>query len=100
MENAHDWLLQQLSTANTEELIKICITLWGIWYWRNKKVWEGKTVTFAFAMSSSFQVQAEWIQARQKQERADENHMGTRTITHQEVSRWKPPALGTRTITH
>lgn len=35
---AHAWLLEKLSTANTEELTKICVVLWGIWQWENKKV--------------------------------------------------------------
>ena len=50
VEFAPEWLLHKLNTATAEELMKICVVLWGIWYWRNKKVWDDKMVTPAFAM--------------------------------------------------
>ncbi|XP_074367955.1 uncharacterized protein LOC141708293 [Apium graveolens] len=59
VECAHGWLLQKLTDAKAEELLKICMVLWGIWYWKNKKVWDGKVVTAAFAMDSSFQILAQ-----------------------------------------
>ena len=44
----------QLSTAGGEEITKICIVLWGIWFWRKKRVWEDKSVSTAIAMGHSF----------------------------------------------
>lgn len=38
VEYAPDWVLQNLSTGIKEELQKICMVLWRIWYWRNTKV--------------------------------------------------------------
>ena len=29
VENAHDWLLEKISSAPAEEVTKICIVLWG-----------------------------------------------------------------------
>ncbi|XP_074347086.1 uncharacterized protein LOC141685908 [Apium graveolens] len=40
VEDVTIWLLGKLSTSRDEKLRKICTTLWGIWFWRNKKVWE------------------------------------------------------------
>lgn len=54
VEYGPDWLVNKLSVCKDEEAVKVCIILWGIWMWRNKKVWEGKTVTVAIAMDSSF----------------------------------------------
>lgn len=89
VEVASEWLIQKLSSATTEEKIKICITLWGIWYWRNKKVWDGKTVTPEFAMDSSFQLQKEWTHARKQQEST-----GNTRSMQKLVSKWQAPEAG------
>ena len=60
VECTHGWLLQKLTNAKAEELVKICMVLWGIWHWRYKKVWDDKVVTTAFAMDDSFQILAQW----------------------------------------
>ncbi|XP_074322799.1 uncharacterized protein LOC141659771 [Apium graveolens] len=39
----------------------------GVWFWCNKKVWESKAVTPAFAMDTNFKVLSEWEEARKKQ---------------------------------
>lgn len=67
IENACDWLLAQISSTPIEEVTKICIVLWGVWFWRNKKVWESKVVTPAFAMDNSFKVLSEWMEAKKEQ---------------------------------
>lgn len=36
--SAPQWVLNKLETAKHDEVVKICITLWGILFWRNKKV--------------------------------------------------------------
>lgn len=68
VEYALDWLLQNLSEGSIEAITKLCTVLWGIWFWRNKKVWEGKEVTAAIAMDSSFKTVAEWKEVRRKNE--------------------------------
>ena len=37
-----------------------------MWFWRNKKLWEGKVVTPAYAMDSSFKMYSEWLEAKKK----------------------------------
>lgn len=66
VEYAHDWLLEKISTATADEVVKICIVLWGVWYWRNQRVWDGKIVTAAFAMDNSFKMHSEWLEAKKK----------------------------------
>ncbi|XP_074352364.1 uncharacterized protein LOC141691531 [Apium graveolens] len=36
--SAPEWLLQKLSSARYDEVVAICLVLWGIWFWRNKRV--------------------------------------------------------------
>lgn len=93
-EFAPEWLIQKLSTATNEEKVKICVVLWGIWRWRNKKVWEGKVVTQSFAMDSSFRMLSEWTQARKKHESSTEANVGVTPASRTTISRWKLPAAG------
>ena len=92
VEFAPDWLLQKLSNAPAEELVKICIIMWGIWHWRNKRVWDGKVVTAQFAMDSSFLVYSEWSAARQRQGNAPPTPSGTDETIKDTTIIWKPPA--------
>lgn len=38
VENASEWLLHRLSRDTTDNLVKIAIVLWGIWFARNQKL--------------------------------------------------------------
>lgn len=51
VENAPAWFLHMLSTESSENLVKIATVVWGIWWARNKCVWEGKTMTPEVAMT-------------------------------------------------
>lgn len=51
VESAPEWFLHKLSTESSDNLIKIATVIWGVWWARNKRVWEGKTMTPAIAMS-------------------------------------------------
>lgn len=53
VEDAPSWLLHMFSTASEEELSKICTVLWTIWVWRNKKVWDDKSIAADVAVRSS-----------------------------------------------
>lgn len=39
VEFASDWLLQKINLAPYDEIMGIVNVLWGIWFFRNKKVW-------------------------------------------------------------
>ncbi|XP_074374833.1 uncharacterized protein LOC141715263 [Apium graveolens] len=47
------WLLSHLSCEDTSRVLGITKVIWGIWFFRNKKVWEDKVVTAALAMDWS-----------------------------------------------
>lgn len=69
VEFAPDWLLDKLSHAAKEETNKICTILWGIWLWRNKRVWEGISVSATIAMDSSSNSIFEWRLAKNKSQK-------------------------------
>lgn len=69
-EDAPTWLLNTLSTGKSESSIKVYMILWGIWTWRNKRVWESKSVSAAIAMENSFHHVSEWRSARTRFKRS------------------------------
>ncbi|KAL8110272.1 hypothetical protein AgCh_026118 [Apium graveolens] len=79
------WLLQKLCSTTSEELVKICMRLWSIWYWRSKKVWDGKTVTPANAMRNTFLVCSEWVDARKRLLMITDNQVTGRKDSHKPV---------------
>ncbi|KAL8095122.1 hypothetical protein AgCh_036543 [Apium graveolens] len=66
IEHAHEWLLTKISAESAEIIAKICVILWGVWFWRNKRLWEGKVVTPAYAMESSLKMYSEWHNTKQE----------------------------------
>ena len=60
---APDWLLQKLGTGSKAELTKIATVLWGVWCWRNNRVWEDKHEPPGIAMEWSQRVVADWQKA-------------------------------------
>lgn len=92
VEYAPVWVLQKLSTSTNEELQIICMVLWGVWYWRNKKVWEDKTVTPVVAMQFSLSVLSDWIAAKHSGSKPSVRPQ--RDATNQQPGIWKPPDAG------
>lgn len=88
VEFAPDWLLSKINDASSEEVVKVCTVLWGIWYWRNKRVWEDKSVTPAFAMDGSFKSLSEWQRARRMELGAKKKGQVNKEC------RWSPPEDG------
>lgn len=88
--------MDKISSALSDETVKICIVLWGVWFWRNKRVWDGKHVTAAYATDSSFIKYTEWIEAKKIQAsslpRLTEN-------AQRFESRWCCPQIGSLKVT-
>lgn len=59
VESAPKWLLEVISKGFVMVSEKVVVVLWGIWFARNKKVWEGKLLSPAVAMEISTQVVGE-----------------------------------------
>lgn len=60
---ANLWLLEKIQAASQSELSIVCTTLYGIWYWRNKQVWEGKIVPGNVAIECSMKMVQDWKNA-------------------------------------
>ena len=90
VENAADWLLEKLSTESSEVLTKIATVLWGVWFARNKKIFEERTMTPVVVMEWSRKQVQEWKEANKK------HHATSRHISFvsQQESKWTPPNLG------
>lgn len=60
------WLLEKLGTKSEGKLVKVVKILWGIWFARNRKIWEEKVVTPEIAMDISMKMVTEWAAAQTK----------------------------------
>lgn len=65
--------------------------LWGIWFFRNKKVWEGKSVTPQLTVDWSSKFFADWRVARLA--RLKVKAPNTVPVINKQT-RWMPPAEG------
>ncbi|XP_074363255.1 uncharacterized protein LOC141703719 [Apium graveolens] len=90
IEFAPDWLLEKITALNSKDLSKVCMVLWGIWHWRNKKIWNEKVVSPGFAMDSSLKVYLEWVEARKGIDRTQH----ASTIRAKSETKWKKPEFG------
>lgn len=66
----------------------ICIVFWGIWYWRSKKVWEGKVINPVLAMESSFTNLHEWKRAKHSTDKRHTSHK------EKKATKWCKPNAG------
>lgn len=48
--SAPKWLLYNLESTNQDKVHTIYTVLYGIWFWRNKRAWEGREVTAQLVM--------------------------------------------------
>ncbi|KAL8105033.1 hypothetical protein AgCh_028992 [Apium graveolens] len=92
LESTPDWLLGKLDSAGTEEIVSICTILWGVWFWRNKKVWERRSVNASVAMDGSFNTIREWREAREVGKRESDI---AKSANCSKVKRWLRPEEGT-----
>ncbi|XP_063947247.1 uncharacterized protein LOC135151929 [Daucus carota subsp. sativus] len=74
-----------------EEIILIARVLWGIWFFRNKKVWENKTVNDMVAMEWSAKYFADWRMAKESRIASSSSR---RPNILADVCIWKAPAVG------
>ncbi|KAK1378130.1 hypothetical protein POM88_024874 [Heracleum sosnowskyi] len=89
--SAPRWVLNKLETTKHEEMENICVVLWGIWYWRNKKVWNNQVINPYIVIENSLNVLREWKSVRKKVQQVNREAVGRDA----EDKRWKPPEIGT-----
>lgn len=70
VESGPEWLLNKISVESTENAVKIATVLWGIWFVRNKKVWENKSITPEVMIDPSRKQVTEWQEAMGKKQRS------------------------------
>lgn len=88
---ASNWLLIKLHTTSMQEVLLIAQVLWGIWFFRNGKVWDNKVVTAAVAMEWSAKSIADWREAKDKRAKM----LGSISTTNVlERVKWKKPQFG------
>lgn len=91
VEDAPGWLLDRLSTESYEILIRLAMTLWDIWFFRNKKVWKNRVVTSSFAMEWSLKQLKDWRDANEKKTK----HGATGNISKSKANlKWIAPETG------
>ncbi|XP_017224846.1 uncharacterized protein LOC108201070 [Daucus carota subsp. sativus] len=90
VEDGDVWLLDRFNSEPDDVLIKIAVVLWGIWFARNKRIFENTNLTPAMAMNwSKIQVE-EWRQANKKLQ-VDTDPLSSSARAD---IKWKPPSHG------
>lgn len=90
-EDVATWLLTKLDTGLTDDIMLIVKVLWGVWFFRNQKVWENKVVNAAVAMGWSAKTISEWREAKGKRALPVVNNLSTRTPV---FVKWVKPVIG------
>lgn len=91
VEYASDWLIQKINDGTNDEICRIAIVLRGIWFGRNKKVWDNKFVGSSLAVDWSNKVVMDWRSAMaSKNLQTNRGDRGVKEVVH----RWKPPEEG------
>ncbi|XP_017251076.1 uncharacterized protein LOC108221728 [Daucus carota subsp. sativus] len=88
VEYAPTWLLDKISREPSELIEKIATTLWGIWYARNLKIWEGKQLTPSIAMDMSVKQVKEWQEAMKRKNVVQSNP--SNSVVSKNI-KWTPP---------
>lgn len=89
-QSGSDWLLSMLTHCTKEALLKVVAVLWGIWFFRNKKVWEDKTVTARLVVTWGRTKISEWSQAK----KLVQNEKVGNAVKSNQVHKWKKPEAG------
>lgn len=90
VESAPEWLIQRLCTENEEQLVVIAKTLSGIWFARNRRMWEGKHPDSGTTMALSLKQITEWQVAQKKIITPITEHAASVS----QCVKWEPPDTG------
>lgn len=83
--------MQKIDEGVPEENSKIAMVLWGIWCWRNKKVWEDKLGSPSLAMDWSSKIISDWRKVME--DKAKRCNKAGPSIQEEE-HKWRPPEEG------
>ena len=82
------WALHKLESESEERVVCIKKALWGIWFVRNKQVWEEQKMNPTVAMEVVSRMVAEWVAAQEKSQVLMKATEGSSRVG------WKPPEAG------
>lgn len=88
-EYAHDWLLNMLTSALEDTLIKVVTVLWGVWFSINKSIFEGKNISPSIAFYWSQKQIVEWQIANRRKLNSQDTGANMTRNDH----KWKPPEV-------
>ena len=89
VEYVSTWMLNILASGSPDELTKLSTTLWGIWFARNKLIFENKHMPPAVTKTWSQKQVEEWQVANRRPSSAHADRGTSRGIAH----RWRPPDM-------
>ena len=84
-------LLNRLCSETSDNLIKVASVIWGVWWARNKCVWDGQKMSPAIAMHWSSKQITNWRQAQDKRKAARNQLERDRNAY---TTRWSVPNHG------
>lgn len=88
-EYAHVWLINVLASASNDVLIKISTVIWGIWFARNKRIFENKNMSASYVISWSKKQVADWQLANKRNSSMQIGGENEERSEH----KWKPPEV-------
>lgn len=91
VKDAPGQLLQRFSVESYDLLAAIAMTLWGIWFFQKKKVWDNKVVTTQFTMDWSNRQLEDWKVAKSKSKGIQPTYREGRRTTQ---TKWEAPTSG------
>ena len=91
-DSAPSWLLKRLQEDTHDHLVTIAAVLWGIWFARNKRIWEGKVMSPKLAVQGSYKQINEWKDSVKKFQVVSQTRCQRSTTGS--IARWKCPAVG------
>ncbi|KAL8099920.1 hypothetical protein AgCh_032253 [Apium graveolens] len=65
-QSVSSWLISLLTSEAKDVLTKVVAVLWGIWFFRNKKIWEDKLVTAQVVVNWGTTRISDWFQAKKQ----------------------------------
>ncbi|XP_074378321.1 uncharacterized protein LOC141719854 [Apium graveolens] len=86
-----DWLIQKISSASREEIEVVAKVLWGMWFFRNRRVWDNKVVTGRVAIDWSSKSISDWKKAKHLKA---QNQVLSVRASNKSLQKWKPPREG------
>lgn len=95
VEYVSEWLVNKLSTDTAENLGKVAAVLWGVWFARNKRIFENKFMSPTVTMNWSMTQIKEWRDAHKKRLALGLDQRGAK---QQQDRKWVKPELGSRKL--